>query len=90
MNIGRGSVIKEDDLIMSLEQKWISAAILDVFEKEPLPKCSKLWTFPNVVITPHNSGVSRSRDVAKCFAGNYTKYTKGEVLSNILDIHKGY
>lgn len=50
INIGRGSVIKEADLINALEQKWISAAILDVFEKEPLPKESKLWNFPQVIM----------------------------------------
>lgn len=50
INIGRGSVIKETDLINALEQKWISAAILDVFEKEPLPKESKLWNFPQVIM----------------------------------------
>lgn len=50
INIGRGSVIKEADLINALEQKWISAAILDVFEKEPLPKESKLWNFSQVIM----------------------------------------
>jgi len=50
MNVGRGSVIRETDLINALEQKWISAAILDVFEKEPLPKESKLWSLPQVIV----------------------------------------
>lgn len=50
INIGRGSVIREADLINALEQKWISAAILDVFEKEPLPKESKLWNFSQVIM----------------------------------------
>lgn len=50
MNVGRGSVIREADLINALEQKWISAAILDVCEKEPLPKESKLWSLPQVSI----------------------------------------
>jgi phosphoglycerate dehydrogenase-like enzyme len=48
VNIGRGSIIRELDLINALEQKWISAAILDVFEEEPLSKESKLWSFPQV------------------------------------------
>lgn len=50
INVGRGSVIRETDLINALEQKWISAAILDVFEKEPLPKESKLWNLPQVIV----------------------------------------
>lgn len=54
INIGRGSVIRESDLINALEQKWISGAILDVFEEEPLPKESKLWSFPQVNVICQN------------------------------------
>lgn len=50
INVGRGSIIREADLLNALEQKWISAAILDVFEKEPLPRESKLWSLPQVTI----------------------------------------
>lgn len=50
INIGRGTIIREADLVAALEQKWISAAILDVFEKEPLSKDSKLWSLPQVTI----------------------------------------
>ncbi|XP_070152044.1 glyoxylate/hydroxypyruvate reductase A [Polyergus mexicanus] len=90
INIGRGSVIKEADLINALEQKWISAAILDVFEKEPLPKESKLWNFPQVTISPHISGVTVAHDVVEQFAANYVRYMKGENLINIFDFNKGY
>lgn len=48
INIGRGSIIKESDLINALENNWISGAILDVFEEEPLDKSSKLWNFSQV------------------------------------------
>lgn len=90
INIGRGSVIRESDLINALEQKWISGAILDVFEEEPLPKESKLWSFPQVTISPHVSGISRTEDIAKLFATNYAKYVKGENLLNVFDFDKGY
>ncbi|XP_015588309.1 uncharacterized protein LOC107264501 isoform X2 [Cephus cinctus] len=90
INIGRGSIINEKDLVNALEQKWLSAAILDVFENEPLPKSSKLWSMPQVTISPHVSGVTRPQDVAKLFAENYARYVKGEELLNILDINRGY
>lgn len=48
MNIGRGTVIKEEDLINALNKGWLSAAILDVFETEPLCPSSALWTLPQV------------------------------------------
>lgn len=53
INSSRGSVIKENDLIEALEKGWLRGVGLDVFEKEPLPKHSKLLTFPNVIMTPH-------------------------------------
>lgn len=53
INTSRGSVIKENDLVEALENGWIRAAGLDVFEKEPLPRSSKLLNDPNVVLTPH-------------------------------------
>ncbi|KYQ52986.1 Glyoxylate/hydroxypyruvate reductase A [Trachymyrmex zeteki] len=90
INIGRGSIIRETDLINALEQKWISAAILDVFEIEPLPKESKLWSFPQVTISPHNSGVTTAHNVTKLFATNYARYVNGESLINVFDFNKGY
>ncbi|XP_018370314.1 PREDICTED: glyoxylate/hydroxypyruvate reductase A-like isoform X1 [Trachymyrmex cornetzi] len=90
MNVGRGSVIRQMDLINALEQKWISAAILDVFEKEPLPKESKLWSLPQVTISPHNSAVTTAHNVAKLFAANYARYVNGESMINVFDFNKGY
>lgn len=48
INIGRGNIITEVELVEALEQQWINGAILDVFETEPLPKTSPLWSLPNV------------------------------------------
>lgn len=53
INTSRGSVIKENDLVEALENGWIRAAGLDVFEKEPLSRDSNLQKFSNVLLTPH-------------------------------------
>ncbi|MGZ3772609.1 MAG: D-2-hydroxyacid dehydrogenase [Pseudobdellovibrionaceae bacterium] len=53
INTSRGSVINENDLCEALEKGWLRSAGLDVFEKEPLSRNSKLLTYPNVVLTPH-------------------------------------
>lgn len=90
INIGRGSVVKETDLINALEKNWISGAILDVFEDEPLNEKSKLWKFPQVIISPHVAGVSRPDDIAKVFLENYNRYSKGESLKNIINVYRGY
>ena len=63
INVGRGDVIKEELILEALEKKWFRAAILDVFEVEPLPKESQLWSHPNVFITPHRSGMTLTREV---------------------------
>ena len=64
INIGRGDVIDEKSLIHALNEGWISGAILDVFEVEPLPKESALWKMPQVVITPHVAGVFSTEEVS--------------------------
>jgi phosphoglycerate dehydrogenase-like enzyme len=53
INIGRGKTMKLADLIAALEQGDIAGCGLDVFEVEPLPAESPLWTLPNVMLTPH-------------------------------------
>lgn len=57
VNIARGKLVNQNDLISALEQCKIAGAVLDVFEEEPLEESSKLWNFDNVIITPHNSFV---------------------------------
>ena len=53
INASRGGVVNELDLVMMLEQNKIAAAALDVFEKEPLPRDSKLFKTPRLILTPH-------------------------------------
>ena len=65
INVGRGDVIRDEEILQALNNEWISGAILDVFEKEPLPKDSALWTHPNITITPHVAGLPAPNKV-KC------------------------
>jgi phosphoglycerate dehydrogenase-like enzyme len=58
INIARGNVIDEPALIDALRARRIAGAGLDVFATEPLPPTSPLWTFDNVVVTPHVGGLS--------------------------------
>ncbi|XP_069703492.1 glyoxylate/hydroxypyruvate reductase A-like isoform X2 [Periplaneta americana] len=90
INIGRGSVVREEDLVNALNNGWLSAAILDVFEMEPLPASNALWTMPQVKITPHVSGMTRPQDVALFFKDNLFKYRANKPLDGILDFEKGY
>lgn len=62
VNLARGPLVVENDLIDLLEQKLIGGAVLDVFDVEPLEKNSPLWDMKNVILTPHNSFVGENNN----------------------------
>ncbi len=90
INVGRGSVVNENSLVQALEEKLIGGAILDVFEKEPLPEESPLWSMPNVIITPHNSAVSFPKDIIKIYTENYHRFVEKKPLQHVIEFSRGY
>ncbi len=93
LNMGRGDVVKEEDLIQALEQGEIGHAVLDVFKEEPLPAEHPLWDMPNVTITPHLSGISRHYQprAFEIFKKNLEAYKAGNTnLINVIDPKRGY
>ncbi|XP_042870058.1 glyoxylate/hydroxypyruvate reductase A-like [Penaeus japonicus] len=94
LNAGRGDLISEKDLLKALDAGWISGAILDVFETEPLPEESLLWTHPQVFMTPHvaayGSWRNRVDSSLDCFVDNYKRLQKGEPLQGVIDWETGY
>ncbi len=90
INIGRGAVVVENDLIHALQTQTIRGAILDVFEDEPLSKTSPLWNMPNVIVTPHNAGISFPADIVKIFCDNYKRFLNKRPLKYAVDFKKGY
>ncbi|WP_337969554.1 D-2-hydroxyacid dehydrogenase [Virgibacillus salexigens] len=94
INIGRGPIIQEEDLIEALEQKEIAGAGLDVFATEPLPEDSPLWEMDNVIITPHTAGATEyyaTRVIEDIFLPNLEHYIQGETPNkNLVNFEKGY
>ncbi|XP_050034754.1 glyoxylate/hydroxypyruvate reductase A-like isoform X2 [Dermacentor andersoni] len=90
INIGRGNVISEGCLLNALKEKWISGAMLDVFEVEPLPTSSPLWATQDVIVTPHMSGPSRPQEVVKSFMINFEKFLAGQPLIHKFSFESGY
>lgn len=92
INIARGGIIKQDDLVAALEQKLIKGACLDVFDEEPLPESSPLWDMQNVIITPHVAALSPSYldRAIKLFADNLSRFQQNKEMLNIIDKAKGY
>ena len=92
VNIARGNIIDEKALIDNLNSGKVKKAALDVFEKEPLPADSPLWTMNNVLISPHNSWASdmdRKR-VYEIIYRNMKNYMEGEKLINLIDLSASY
>lgn len=92
VNIGRGSIIKEDDLVKALKKEWIAGAGLDVFEQEPLPESSPLWGLENAILSPHVGGFTPHYDdrVTDLFVENLRRYLAGEPLLNVVNRDLGY
>jgi phosphoglycerate dehydrogenase-like enzyme len=90
INIARGAVVDETALLAALEQRRIAGAVLDVFEREPLPPSDPLWKLDNVVVTPHISGPSTPDEIAPVFNDNLVRYLAGRPLRHVVDRRLGY
>ncbi|KAJ8036482.1 putative 2-ketogluconate reductase [Holothuria leucospilota] len=90
MNIGRGNCIEDDTIITSIRKGWLSGAIIDVTRPEPLPKESRLWSVPEVIITPHTSGVVSDELIISNFYENWKKFVNNETLDHLVDVTKSY
>ena len=92
MNLGRGALVDEPALIEALRSKQIAGAALDVFEKEPLPPESPLWDLPEVILTPHTSGLGPRlwERAMEQFTANLRRFVAGEPLANVVDKRAGY
>ncbi len=96
VNVGRGSLIVQPDLIKLLEEGHLSGAVLDVTDPEPLQKDNPLWGMKNVLITPHVSGISFGHDpqvednIAKICVHNLKAYLNHTEMWNVVDFESGY
>jgi glyoxylate/hydroxypyruvate reductase len=90
VNVGRGKLIDQEALIHVLESGHLQAAILDVFEEEPLASGHPLWSLPNVFISPHLSGPSTPQGVGLYFLQNLQQYLSGRTLHGLVSRARGY
>lgn len=93
INVGRGPVIDEDELINALWGSKIKGAALDVTTIEPLPKESALWNLDNVLLSPHNMDMTTTfmKESTEFFVKeNLPRYLRGLDLLNPVDKYAGY
>lgn len=92
VNVGRGELVVTSDLVDALRAERIGGAALDVFDTEPLPSESPLWTMENVLVSPHMSGdfIGWRNTLVEVFADNFRRWRTGEPLRNVVDKQLGY
>jgi phosphoglycerate dehydrogenase-like enzyme len=90
INVGRSNVIDDEALTQALRNGTLAAAILDVFDEEPLPESSALWDTPNLTVTAHIAAVSHPSLIVPIFIDNYRRYIVHRPLKHEIDIDAGY
>jgi D-2-hydroxyacid dehydrogenase (NADP+) len=87
INVARGEVAVEADIVAALRAGKLAGAYLDVFEKEPLDRDSPLWDLPNVLVSPHTASHSQGQNEAifEIFLENLARYRNGTPLRNDVD-----
>ncbi len=84
INIARGEVVAESDLVAALQSGHLAGAYLDVFEREPLDPASPLWDLANVIVSPHTASHSLGQNEAifEIFLDNLARWRSGQALRN--------
>jgi phosphoglycerate dehydrogenase-like enzyme len=92
IDVSRGGVVDEAALLSALDGCRIKGAALDVFSTEPLPKDHPIWSYENVIVTPHCSSVydGWEKKALRMFADNLSRFLRGEPLENVVDPVRGY
>lgn len=92
INMARGALVVENDLADAIESGHLAGAGLDVTEVEPLSVSSRLWSLPNVIITPHVGGQAATRidDMTNFFCDNLARYRAGRPLRNLVVKELGF
>jgi len=90
INISRGEILVEEDLISSINSGKLSGATLDVFRTEPLPSSNPFWSNPKITVTPHISAVTNPKTASIQLLENYRRLQSGENLKHTVSFEKGY
>ena len=90
INVARGGLVVEDDLLALVDSGHLAGATLDVFRSEPLPSEHPFWRHPKVRVTPHISAQTlRDQSIAQ-IAGKILALERGDPVTGIVDLERGY
>lgn len=92
INVSRGNIVDEKELVKALKSGKVAMAALDVFKEEPLNHNSELWDVDNLIITCHNSWMSDMKNERryKSICDNLKRFLKNEPLLTKVNLERGY
>jgi glyoxylate/hydroxypyruvate reductase A len=90
VNVARGGLLVDDDLIALLDSGHLAGATLDVFHQEPLPATHRFWSHPRVFLTPHASALTLVEDSVAQVAGKIRALEQGRAVTGVVDPARGY
>ena len=90
INFARGPIIVEADLMVALDEGRLQHAVLDVFDREPLPQDHPFWIHPAVTVLPHISAPSNPATASRIAIDNVAHYLETGVIPDSVDRQKGY
>ncbi len=90
INVGRGPLMVDADLLAALESGQVGAAALDVFNQEPLPSEHPFWKHPGITITPHVASITLPATSALHVIDNIRRHREGRELTHTADLARGY
>lgn len=92
INLTGGRTVEEKLLVRALKEKWFAGAVLDAFDRQPLPEDSELWSLPNVIITPRIAGITSEKwpPLLPIFRDNLRRFLADAPLCNVVNKELGY
>jgi glyoxylate/hydroxypyruvate reductase A len=90
VNVARGGLVVDDDLLALLDSGHLAGATLDVFHTEPLPASHRFWSHPKVFLTPHCSALTLVGDSVAQVASKIRALERGEAITGVVDPGRGY
>jgi glyoxylate/hydroxypyruvate reductase A len=90
VNVARGDILVDDDLVALLDEGHLAGATLDVFRAEPLPSGHRFWHHPRIALTPHTSAVTMVGASVAQVAAKIRRLERGEAVTGVVDRVRGY
>jgi glyoxylate/hydroxypyruvate reductase A len=90
VNVARGAIVAEPDLLALIQAGHIAGATLDVFRNEPLPAQHPFWLEPRITITPHISALTIRHDAVRQIAAKIDALEQGQPVDDMVDRNRGY